>query len=408
MIAHAETIPTDRLVLQLPRLYPLQRAAFFGPSRVSCVEASTKAGKSVGALCWILANCVTMGGSHCWIAPVYTQARVMYRRLQRILARAGTAIRAVPHDTEMRIAVHEGVIWFKGSDRPDTIYGSDYRSVVIDEASRCREEAYHAALSTTTATDGAMRCVGNVKGRGNWFYGLCRRAEQGAAGMSHHRITAVDAMEAGVIRPETLAQARAILPEHVYRELYMCEPSDDGGNPFGIEAIRRCVMDEDEEHGDTVVYGIDLAKSTDWTVVVGLDEKGRESEFARWRAPWGETRTRIEAMIGDRHAVADATGVGDPIVEELQARGLDVRGFKFTGTTKQQLMVRLQNAIQGGEVRFRSPDLVRELETYEYEHRHGGLRYSAPPGLHDDAVCALALAVWSERAAANTFEFAIF
>jgi hypothetical protein len=30
---------------------------------------------------------------------------------------------------------------------------------------------------------------------------------------------------------------QATLPEHVFRELYLAEPSDDEGNPFGLEAI---------------------------------------------------------------------------------------------------------------------------------------------------------------------------
>jgi hypothetical protein len=34
-----------------------------------------------------------------------------------------------------------------------------------------------------------------------------------------------------------------------------------------------------------------------------------------------------------------------------------------------------------------------ELETFEYEYTRTGVRYSAPEGLHDDCVCALALAV---------------
>jgi hypothetical protein len=33
------------------------------------------------------------------------------------------------------------------------------------------------------------------------------------------------------------------------------------------------------------------------------------------------------------------------------------------------------------------------LETFEYEFTRIGVRYTAPDGLHDDCVCALALAV---------------
>ena len=37
--------------------------------------------------------------------------------------------------------------------------------------------------------------------------------------------------------------------------------------------------------------------------------------------------------------------------------------------------------------------LAQELLDFEYEHTRTGVRYSAPEGLHDDCVMALALAV---------------
>jgi len=36
--------------------------------------------------------------------------------------------------------------------------------------------------------------------------------------------------------------------------------------------------------------------------------------------------------------------------------------------------------------------ITTELESFEYELTRTGVRYSAPGGLHDDCVCALALA----------------
>ena len=41
---------------------------------------------------------------------------------------------------------------------------------------------------------------------------------------------------------------------------------------------------------------------------------------------------------------------------------------------------------------------MSELETFEYEYTRTGVRYTAPTGLHDDGVCALALALkcWRE------------
>jgi len=69
-----------------------------------------------------------------------------------------------------------------------------------------------------------------------------------------------------------------------------------------------------------------------------------------------------------------------------------VEGFKFTSTSKQQLMEGLVTSIQQGAIKYPDGIIVEELSIFEYKYTNTGVRYSAPNGLHDDAVCSLALA----------------
>ncbi len=126
------------------------------------------------------------------------------------------------------------VIWLKGSDNPDSLFGEDVYAAVIDEATRCKETTWHALPTTLTATAGPMRIIGNVRGRKNWAYPLARKAEAGEPEMHYARLIAHDAVEAGILAAEEIEDARRQLPETVFRELYLAEPSDDEGNPFGI------------------------------------------------------------------------------------------------------------------------------------------------------------------------------
>jgi phage FluMu gp28-like protein len=202
-----------------------------------------------------------------------------------------------------------------------------------------------------------------------------------------------------VLAQQEIDDAKAMLPEHVFRELYLAEPSDDGGNPFGLAHIRSCIRGGLGEK-PIVCWGVDLAKSHDWTVAIGLNDAGEVAAFQRWQADWKNTTLRVAAMLKDVPALVDATGVGDPIVEGLQRRCGNVEGYKFNGTPtgKQQLMEGLAVAIQNQRVTFPNGQIVTELESFEYEvrvveGRVKGVSYSAPAGLHDDCVCALALAV---------------
>ena len=387
-----------RAVYRRPWLYPAQAAAVFASARYSLIEASTKSGKTVGCLVWFFEQAINAavdqhGRNYWWVAPVYPVAKMAYRRLKRFVP---SAIYTA-NESELCLTLGNGAaLWFKGSDKPDTLYGEDVYAAVIDEATRCKEEAWHAVRSTLTATRGPIRIIGNVNGRQNWAYRLARKAEQGAPDMAYFKLTAYDAVEAGVLSAEEIADAARALPEAVFRELYLAEPSDDGGNPFGLSAIRACIGVESTD--PPAVWGIDLAKSHDYTVAIALDEDGCVCRFARWQAPWDTTVTRLRALTDGVTALVDSTGVGDPVLEALQKDGSgNFEGFKFTSQSKQQLMEGLAVAIQQQRIRYPDGPIVQELETFGYEYARTGVRYAAPEGLHDDCVCALALAVMARE-----------
>lgn len=378
-----------------PKLYPRQAEFVDSAARYTVVEASTKTGKTVACLVWLFEQALRgrPGDNFWWVAPIYQQAGIAYRRLKRWIVDI-KPLAALAHDrkTEQAIEIAGRVIWFKGADKPDSLYGEDVHAAVIDEATRCKEDAWHAVRSTLTATRGPVKIIGNVRGRHNWAYTLARKAEAGARDMSYFKLTAYDAVDGGVIAASEVEDAKTTLPEDVFRELYLAEPTDDGGNPFGIQAIRSCIA-TGLSSNRPVSFGVDLARSVDWTVICGLDATGAVCLLEKWQAPWNDTLARLSDYIGDVPALVDSTGVGDPIVEALQKRRPRVEGFKFSSQSKQQLMEGLAAAIQQRTISIPDGWLVSELEQFEYEYTRNGVRYTAPAGLHDDGVCALALAV---------------
>lgn len=391
------------IVYERPALYPKQKHAIFDcpdvrgqVARYGLIEASTKAGKTSGCMAWLFEEAAIGGApgrNYWWVAPVYPQAKIAFRRMKRGLPKA--LYRA--NETELTIALPNGaVLWFKSGEKPDNLYGEDVYAGVIDEASRLREESWFAVRSTLTATRGPVRIIGNVKGRTNWFYKMARKAEAGEPGMAYAKLTAYDAVAGGVLDAAEIEDAKRALPENVFRELYLAEPSDDEGNPFGLKAIAACLAPLSED--PAVAVGVDLAKSYDWTVVLGLDKRRRTCGLERWQGvPWDETEKRIRGLVGRTKALVDSTGVGDPIVERLQKGRSNFAGFQFTAASKQKLMEGLAVAIQSGEVAFPDGPVRAELDLFEYQYTRTGVRYSAPPGYHDDCVMALALAVEQHR-----------
>lgn len=383
-------VAEPRYTYQRPYLYPMQLAAIFNAARYALIEASTKSGKTHGCIVWLTEQALQgqSGYNYWWVAPIISQAKIAYDRLKRALPREIYT----SNETNRTITLLNGAtIWFKSADNADSLYGEDVYAAVVDEASRVQEDSWYAVRSTLTATQGPVRIIGNVKGRKNWFYRMARRAEAGERNMHYAKITAADAVDAGVLDGDEIQDAKANLPDHIYRELYDAEPSDDGGNPFGLAAIEACIRPLSTQ--PAVASGWDLAKSMDWTVGVFLDIDGVTCGFERFQRGWEVTTRDIVRINGRVPSLVDSTGVGDPVLEALQAKQYDVfEGFKFTQPSKQQLMEGLSVAIQQGVIGYPEGVIPDELEMFEYEYTRTGVRYTAPEGVHDDCVMGLALA----------------
>src|SRR3990167_8326742 len=182
-----QSLTTKEIEYTRPWMYQKQSEAFFTEARYSFIEASTKSGKTVGALAWLWEKALfgKRNQNRWWVAPVYPQAEIAYRRLKQGLPREIYEM-CVWNETSLRVKVPSGgFIWFKSGEKPDTLFGEDVYDAVIDEASRVRQESWHAVRSTITATQGSVRIIGNVKGRKNWFYNLARKAEAGGRPRGH-------------------------------------------------------------------------------------------------------------------------------------------------------------------------------------------------------------------------------
>lgn len=257
----------------------------------------------------------------------------------------------------------------------------------------CKEDAWAALRSTLTATRGPIRLIGNLKGRRNWGYRLARKAEAGEPNMAFHRLTAADAIAAGIFPLEEYLDAKRVLPPMVFAQLYDAQAADDEGNPFGLAAIAACQIEARSKLG-AVSWGWDLGKAVDYTVGTGLDLAGVEADFERHqKRPWPDTQDLILKRTAGARALVDSTGLGDVVLDNLQqAGGSNFEGYVFTQRSKQQLMEGLAASLQSRSVRYVEEAIRLELESFEYVYTKSGVHYSAPEGFNDDCVCSLALA----------------
>jgi hypothetical protein len=174
---------------------------------------------------------------------------------------------------------------------------------------------------------------------------------------------------------------------------------------------------QEPQPGFTYTIGVDLAKTIDYTAITVLNNQTNHVDYFlrlenEGRSSWNLQKENIKAIAlkyNDGVCVVDASGPGDPVVEDLQRAGVRIwhqkhgeekytPGFKFTSISKENIIEKLQVAIEQGLITYPKIDvLLDELDCFETQYTSSGnIKYGAPAGKHDDCVISLALALWGQ------------
>ena len=225
-----------KLEIEPPQFTSYQNLILNSDKRFTITEACTKSGKTFSHIFWLFAishsddtqgRKVKAGDEFWWIAPVYSQAEIAFKRIIRKIAASKQY--QINH-TKLSITTPEGtIITFKTADNPNTLYGENVHAFVFDEFSRAKEEAWFALRTTITYTKAKGKFIGNVVAK-NWAWDMARRAEKGTdPDFEYFKINAYQAVDAGILSLDEVEQAKKDLPPRIFKMLYMAEFSEIEG-----------------------------------------------------------------------------------------------------------------------------------------------------------------------------------
>lgn len=342
------------------------------------------------------------GGMVGWFAPTNKYALEAWREIVSRLRPVAELDGGRVSEQEKRIELPNGglvEVWsLDGNDDPAR--GRSYDLVIIDEAGLIARLAtlWEASIEPTLIDrDGGSLFLGTPKGARTPFNVMFAEAETGADPDwgAFHGATAdndtIPNVKEKVERARKRAERRGTLA--LWAQEYLGVPADDGSNPIGLDAIRGAVAERSTQ--PVVCWGVDLARAVDHTVVIGFDLLGRWAEMHRFREEWGVTKAKLRDICGtELPVVMDATGVGSPITQDLQAAGMQIDPFVFSIKSRGMLIEELITAIHSKQITIPDGVLRAELESLgvETNPKTGFTRYSVPDGMTDDCIMALAMA----------------
>lgn len=385
-----------------------QEDAWRSTARTVCIVAGRRWGKSEFG-CWWSATQARKAHSRdrpsvgWYVIPTYKVGRPTWRKYLSLLPNGWvTKINGTERAPDS-LEFGNARIEFKTAEKPENLVAEGLDWVWIDEAGIVDEAVWRESIRPALIDYQAPALLtGTPKGK-NWFHRISARGSD----PEYPKIATFGGptFENPWLKMEEYEELTQDMPPHLILQEIFGEFLDDSGDVFrNIETAKDAALELYPDTGGycdhkTFVIGVDLARLVDFTVLYGLCREGHPTGYERFQhTAWPLQKERIVAAQKETDAllVVDSSGIGDVIVQDLEREvGSRILPVK-TGPNKASLIDALSIALD--QLRILLPDepvIINELKLFGYEMTsHGNIRYSAPEGLHDDCVIALALAAY--------------
>jgi hypothetical protein len=393
------TRPQLEILASQKRFITIFASRRFGKTTLGCLRHIRRMGQpKLNGLCW-------------WVAPTYRQARKPFNMLLSALLPTGLVVDKSRAD--LRIELATGWTWEgRSADRPDNLRGEGVDDLVVDEHAMISDETWHECLEPTLMdAEGSLLSIGTPRGRRGWGYENYRRGQSAmtAAEYESFKYTVYDA---AFIPLKEVARAKRDMPKRAFDQELMAAFLDGVGTVF--EDVRDRKLRP--IFGEPLGIGVDWAKKRDWTWFVAVGAKSG-AVWDCFRVPRlaypkqvEQLKRFIERWSSKAEVVSvhhDKTGVGEALDDILAEAGIEATGLVFTNKSKADLIEEAVVDFESGRLGFipgaEVADEIYEAMIREHEDftltvtKKGLITYGAPPGLHDDAVIATALANRARR-----------
>lgn len=406
----------ERLAPFVVKPHTAQQPVVRSPARFKVLNCGRRWGKTKIGVKLLLDQAKSKPNSLVWwVAPTYRVVKRGYRECLRQLPR-DYLTHDPPPDTNFDagrpvvLKLKNGAnIEFYSAERPGGMLGEGVDFVVEDEAATIPSNVWEQIIRPTLADkQGGAVLISTPRGR-NWFYKRWLSGQD--KGNSEWDSWTFPSWTNPYLPDEEIEAMRKELPALVFAQEVEAKFLAAGSSVFRwdersvqYDAILDNNMIEDTPPQGHVFMGVDLAKTTDYTVFWGTRETdSRNCYFERLNSvSWPEQKRRLKRAVRSLYKagatavtlVMDSTGVGDPIVEDMEEAGYDVVPINFTTWKNKMVMLFAKDLEEQRSFILEDGQLV-EFENYAMNMTNAGrITYGAPEGEHDDAVSAKILSHW--------------
>lgn len=355
----------------------------------------------------------------------YGQASKIYNEIVNGLQGSGIIKKKNSAENSI-IFINDSELYFKSISKPDNLLGYHLEYLFLDEAAMYREDIFQKTLRPFLRVKGKKCFIFSTPKRKNWFYEMFMMANkdenyQNFQG-SNDWLYVDDEWNrnnAETVRRiiKDTEDARKNHPQNWFRQEYLSEFLDDGGEVFSNVNINSTINKWEEPRQDEIYFaGIDIGRANDFTVLTIFNRAGNIVFMDRInKIEYTLICSRIGSILkkyNPRYTLVEINGVGDPFFSMLKKEYSNITPFQTTNQSKNDIIEELIMAFQDNQIKIPTKtfnkDLHEEIEDFTFEHsrKTGKTTYGARTG-HDDIIMSLAMANYARKTGITKGQYVI-
>ena len=395
-----------------------------GTNKVVVCKSSRQKGKSymIANLLLYMAINNKKTKNYC-VSPTIKQAKIIYRTIIDAISTPGGILVKSKNATNLTISLINGsIISFKSAEQGDALRGYTADFLCIDEAAFISDEVMNIIRPWCDVKKATMLLTSTPFTKNGFFwdyfnYGINNQNNTVTVDWSDEKYR--ESIEQ-ILSPERLEEYRKMLPKNIFQTEYLGEWLDGDGMVF--TSFTHLLERHQITPGDKLYWGIDWANQgeNDYTVLTAFNQYGHQVFLKYWNdlTPLGqvdEIWKQLQPYIKQTELIScETNSIGTPYTDLLKSKSQitaqKIDGFMTSNTSKNDIVVNMQFAIENGDIRLYDDDkLKREFGyfTATYNPKTRVVTYAAPGNLHDDVVMATLIAYNGLRANKSAAQYSI-
>jgi PBSX family phage terminase large subunit len=390
------------------RLHPKQFEVWEDPHRFRVVCAGRRWGKSILA---VVAALTQIGEGRdkigAIVAPTYQQAKDIYwRDPQKLFSLIPPEAILKRNDSELFVQLINGsFLYFRGSDRPDTLRGLRYDFVVLDEYASMKENVWEEIIMPALLDSGGKALFISTPKGYDKFYTLWKKGQDSDPQWKSWQFSSYDNPH---LDKQFIEQSKKDMDEDTFGQEILAEFKKYSGLVYKSFLREKHVIDPIElkdswtfyrsiDFGWVVPTGVVFATISDKGVIYVFDEIYQAGLQTPDLALITKQKSGGRGFI---NSFADSAQAAD--IEELRRYGLAITPVnKTSGSSEDWTTFRIRKVnekLQNGKLFIfkNCQNLVWEFENYKYhEVKEGQEVRERPAKINDHLLDALSYLVVS-------------